>query len=300
MRATTGLVTLMDEAVSGLVRARRMTVASILVIAVSLVLVGAFLLAAENLKGLADVVRGETAVTVFLRPQTTDADRAEITRIARDSRLASSVRRVTPDEARSRFSSWFRSLAPAAASLSSNPFPESLEIVLVEGAAASSALPGLLANLTSAKGAEEVQFDEEWIRRLRGAVGVARAAGGALAFVLVLGAAFTIANVVRLTILSHREEIEVLRLVGAPEFLIRGPFVVGALIQGLLGGLLALGLLGLGYRALLLWGARGPDNVVSLLGLRFLPLEAAGVLVGFGVVAGLLGGLFAVRRRNVG
>lgn len=300
MRATTGLSTLVDEAVSGLVRARRMTVASVLVIAVSLVLVGAFLLAAENLRGLAEAVRGETAVTVFLRPQATDGDRAEITRIARDSRLVSSVRRVTPDEARSRFSSWFRSLAPAAASLSSNPFPESLEIVLAEGAAASPALPGLLANLAAASGAEEVQFDEEWIRRLRGAVGIARAAGGALALVLVLGAAFTIANVVRLTILLHREEIEVLRLVGAPEYLIRGPFVVGALLQGLLGGFLALGLLGLGYRALLLWGARGPENVTALLGLKFLPLEASGVLVGFGVVAGLLGGLLAVRRRNVG
>ena len=138
-----------------------------------------------------------------------------------------------------------------------------------------------------------MQFDEEWVRRLRGAVGVARAAGGALAIVLVLGAAFTIANVVRLTILLHREEIEMLRLVGAPEFLIRGPFVVGALIQGLLGGLLALGLLGLGYRALLLWGSRGPENVVALLGLRFLPPETAGVLVGFGVVAGLLGGAFS-------
>lgn len=300
MKAATGLATLVDEAMSGLVRARRMSVASILVIAVSLVLVGAFLLATENLRGLAETVRGETSVTVFLRPQTTDAERAEIARIARDSRLASSVRRVTPDEARARFSSWFRSLAPAAASLPSNPFPESLEILLAEGAASSSALPGLLADLAAAKGAEEVQFDEEWVRRLRGAVGVARVAGGALALVLVLGAAFTIANVVRLTILLHREEIEVLRLVGAPEFLIRGPFVVGALIQGLLGGLLALGLLGLGYRALLLWGARGPENVMALLGLKFLPLEASGALIGFGAIAGLLGGLLAVRRRNVG
>ncbi len=300
MRAATGLVTLLDEAVSGLVRARRMTVASVLVIAVSLVLVGAFLLAVENLGGLADAVRGETAVTVFLRSKATDADREEISRIARDSRLASSVRRVTPEEARSRFSSWFRSLAPAAASLPSNPFPESLEIVLAEGAASSSALPGLLSNLAAARGAEEVQFDVEWIRRLRAAVGVARAAGSALAIVLVLGAAFTIANVVRLTILLHREEIEVLRLVGAPEFLIRGPFVVGALIQGILGSALALGLLAAGYRALLFWGTREGENVAGLLGLRFLPLASAGLLVGFGVAAGLLGGLVAVRRRNLG
>lgn len=300
MRAATGFATLLEEAVSGLVRARRMTVASVLVIAVSLVLVGAFLLAAENLRGLADAVGGETAVTVFLRSKATDEDREAIARIARDSRLASSVRRVTPEEARSRFSSWFQSLAPAASSLPSNPFPESLEIVLADGAAASPALPGLLSNLAAARGAEEVQFDVEWVRRLRGAVGVARVAGGALAVVLVLGAAFTIANVVRLTILLHREEIEVLRLVGAPEALIRGPFVVGALMQGLLGGLLALGLLALGFRALLVWEAREGENVAALLGLKFLTLPAAALLVGFGIAAGLLGGLVAVRRRNLG
>ena len=300
MRAASGLATLLDEAVTGLVRARLLTVASVLVIAVSLVLVGAFLLAAENLRGLADAVRGETAVTVFLGAKAGEAERAEIARIARESRLAASVRRVTPEEARARFSTWFRSLAPAAASLPSNPFPDSLEIVLQEGAASSAALPGLLANLAAAPGAEEVQFDVEWVRRLRTAVGVARAAGGALAVVLVLGAAFTIANVVRLTILLHREEIEVLRLVGAPEFLIRGPFVVGALIQGLLGGALALGLLAAGWRGLLLWGARGGENVAALLGLRFLPAGTAGLLVGFGVAAGLLGGLVAVRRRNLG
>ncbi|HQR46293.1 MAG TPA: permease-like cell division protein FtsX [Thermoanaerobaculia bacterium] len=300
MRAGVALATLLDEAVSGLVRARRMTGVSILVIAVSLLLVGAFLLAAENLRGLAEAVRGETAVTVFLRPGATDADRAEIARIARESRLAAKVTRVTPDEARARFSTWFRSLAAAAATLPTNPFPESLEIVLAPDAAASAALPGLLENLAAQRAAEEVQFDLEWVRRLRGAVGVARAAGGAFAVVLVLGAAFTIANVVRLTILLHREEIDILRLVGAPEFLIRGPFVVGGLLQGLLGGLLALGLLGLAYRALLAWGGRAPENLVALLGLRFLPPASAALLVGGGVAAGLLGGLIAVRRRNVG
>lgn len=300
MRPGVALGTLLDEAVSGLVRARRMSVISILVIAVSLLLVGAFLLAAENLSGLAEAVRGETAVTVFLRPGATDADRAEISRMARESRLAAKVTRVTPEEARARFSTWFRSLAAASATLPTNPFPESLEIVLAPDAAASTALPGLLANLAGHRAAEEVQFDLEWVRRLRGAVGVARVAGGAFAVVLVLGAAFTIANVVRLTILLHREEIDILRLVGAPEFLIRGPFVVGGLLQGLLGGLLALGLLGLAYRALLAWGARAPENLVALLGIRFLPPASAALLVGGGVAAGLLGGLIAVRRRNVG
>src|SRR5207245_2414297 len=79
---------------------------------------------------------------------------------------------------------------------------------------------------------DEVQFDVEWIRRLRGIVAVVRTGGLALGVLLALGAAFTIANVVRLTIHLHRDEIEILRLVGAPEILIRGPFLLGGLVQG--------------------------------------------------------------------
>jgi cell division transport system permease protein len=291
---------LLDEAVAGLVRAKRITAVSVLVIAVSLFLVGAFLLLAENLRPLTETVRGETAITVFLRSGATQADREELSRMARESRLVASVRHVTADEARARFSSWWRSLSSAARTLPSNPFPESLELTLYPDTASSAALPGLLSNLTGHRAAEEIQFDVEWIRRLRGALRVARGFGAGLAVVLVLGAAFTIANVVRLTILLHREEIDILRLVGAPEFLIRGPFLVGGLLQGLAGGLLALALLGLFFRILLWWGARAPENVVALLGLRFLPLSIAALLVGGGICAGLLGGAVAVSRRNVG
>ena len=188
-------------------------------------------------------MRDETAVTVFLKPGATDADRADLERIARDSRLVAKTTRVTPEEARARFSDWWRSLAPAARSLPTNPFPESLELELEPDAVASEALPGFLENLAAHRAVEEVQFDVEWIRRLRGAVRLARVAGFALAALLTLGAAFTIANVVRLTILLHRDEIEILRLVGAPELLIRGPFVLGGLAQGLLGAALAVGVL---------------------------------------------------------
>jgi cell division transport system permease protein len=300
VKAGATLSALVDEAVVGLVRARRMTGVSVLVIAVSLFLVGAFLLLAENLRGVTEAVRSETAVTVFLRPGVAAADREALSRIARDSRLVASVRHVTPEEARARFSSWWRSLSSAAGSFPSNPFPESLELALLPDAASSVALPGLLSNLAAQRAAEEVQFDVEWIRRLRSAVRVARGFGVGLAVVLVLGAAFTIANVVRLTILLHREEIDILRLVGAPELLIRGPFLVGGLLQGLAGGFLALGLLALSFRLLLWWGAQAPENVVALLGLHFLPAPTAALLLGGGVAAGLLGGAIAISRRNVG
>ena len=102
----------------------------------------------------------------------------------------------------------------------------------------------------------------------------------------------------RLTILLHRDEIEILRLVGAPEFLIRGPFLLGGLVQGVLGALFALGLL-VGTRAVLVWVAATKNVLLGVFVVRFLPGPTCLLLVAFGLAAGLLGGLLAVRRGNL-
>jgi cell division transport system permease protein len=293
------LAALVSEAFDGLVRARRMTSLSVALITISIGLVGAFLLVAENLKSVVETVRDESSVTVFLRSSSTEADRADLERLAKTTRLVTRMRRVSPEEARARFSTWWRSLGPAARSLPGNPFPASLEMELDPAAIGSEALPPFLKLLASHPAAEEVQFDVEWIRRLRGAVSLVRVAGFVLALLSTLGAAFTITNVVRLTILLHRDEIEILRLVGAPEFLIRGPFLLGGLVQGFLGAVIALALLWVVTRAVLAWVAATKNALLGVFAVRFLPASACLMLVAFGLAAGLLGGLVAVRRRHL-
>ncbi len=297
-RPALGLAALLDEAVTGLWRARRLTLVSVAQIAVSIFLVGAFFLAAENLRGVVDAVREETVVTVFLRPDVTEEQRAGLEKLAAESRLVAAVRRVTPEEARARFARSWESLAEAARSLPTNPFPETMELDLLKDAVGSGALPGFLKLLAGRPGVEEVQFDVEWIRRLRGAVALVRVGGIAVGLALALGAAFTIANVVRLTILLHRDEIEILRLVGAPEVLIRGPFLLGGLAQGLAGGLVALGLLLASFQLLLRYVAATHNLLLSVFVVRFLTPSVAALLVGGGLLAGAVGGAVAVRRKH--
>ena len=300
MKRVSSAAALVSEAVSGLVRAGRMTVLSVGMIAVSIFLVGVFFFLAENLKGVVETARTESAVTVFLKSGVTEADRADLEALAKRSGLVAAVRRVSAEEARGRFAGWWKSLSQAAASLPTNPFPESIELDLAPGAAASEAVPPFLKLLAGHRATEEVQFDVEWIRRLRGIVRLVRLGGIVLAVLLALGAAFTIANVVRLTILLHRDEIQILRLVGAPEVLIRGPFLLGGLVQGLLGGLVALGLLAVLYRLLVGYVAATENALLGVFIVRFLPPETAAWLVGGGVLAGLLGGAVAVRRNLEG
>jgi cell division transport system permease protein len=290
---------LVSEAFEGLIRARRMTSLSVVLIAISISLVGAFFLVAENLRSVVETVRDESTVTVFLKSSATEADRADLERLAKETHLVGQMRRVSPEDARARFSTWWKSLGPAARSLPGNPFPASIEMELDPASVSSEALPPFLRLLAAHRATEEVQFDVEWIRRLRGAVSLTRLTGVVLALLLTLGAAFTIANVVRLTILLHRDEIEILRLVGAPEFLIRGPYLLGGLVQGLLGAVVALALLWAVTRAILAWVAATKNALLGVFAVRFLPASACLLLVAFGLAAGLLGGLLAVRRRNL-
>lgn len=299
MKRGAALAALLDEARTGLWRARRVTVVSVLQISFSLFLVGLFLLASENLGGVVETLREETAVTVFLKSGADDDAKAGLERMALESKLVARARHVSAEEARGRFARAFASLAGAAGNLSGNPFPASVELDLLPGAVSSAALRPFLANLASSPAVEEVQFDVDWVRRLRGVVRLVGASGAAAGFLLALGAAFTIANVVRLTILLHRDEIAVLRLVGAPEFLIRGPFLLGGVLQGLLGGLLALGFLGLAFRGLLLFVATTENVLLGVFVVRFLAPSTCGLLVLGGAVAGLLGGTIASRRKHV-
>ena len=116
--------------------------------------------------------------------------------------------------------------------------------------------------------------------------------------VLLLGAAvFTIASVVRLISLLYRDEIAVLRLVGATEFFIRGPFYLEGILQGLLGAGVAIGGL---YALFLGLGPHLADSIFASVAVaRFLTLGESLLLLLFGAAAGLAGAIVSLGREGL-
>ncbi|MDQ3283499.1 MAG: FtsX-like permease family protein, partial [Acidobacteriota bacterium] len=142
-----------------------------------------------------------------------------------------------------------------------------------------------------------VQYDWEWIARLKRVVNVINIAGLVAGGVLAIAAAFTIANVIRLTMMLYREEIEIMRLVGATERIIRGPFLIEGFLQGTIGGIVAVALLyaiyeiarrSLAPSASILWG---------FLFTGFLPWQKIAALIAGGMLAGWFGSWLSVRER---
>jgi cell division transport system permease protein len=113
--------------------------------------------------------------------------------------------------------------------------------------------------------------------------------------VLILAAAFTITNVVRLALFARRDEIEIMELVGAPISFIRGPFICEGILQGTAGAVLALAALRLAFSV-----SRGSlDTLAQLAGANaavFLPFSTVALLLVGGGLVGCVGSLFAIRR----
>jgi cell division transport system permease protein len=284
------------EAAVNLLRGWKVSLLAVLTIAVSLFIGGAFLLVSGNLSAAVERWRGEMRVVIYLQPDTADADLRRLAAEAGRGPGVISVEPVTAAEARKRFQEVFPSLADLVAGWQDEPLPASLEIGLDPRASTAGAASreAWLAGWRRRAGVTLVDDDREWLGQLETLVAVVRTVGLALVGGLLGAAIFTIASVIRLTAYLHHEETEVMRLVGATEFFIRGPFYVEGLLQGLIGGLLASGVL---YGAFQAVHVRGQGSLwAAVLAPAFLEPRQVAFLVLLGGAAGLFGAVASLRR----
>ena len=288
----------LDEAVRSLWRGRQSGVLSTATIALALFVLGAFLLVTANLERLGAEWSSAAEMSVYLKDDATPQDRAAIERLLAPGDVVAGFEYISKADALARFKSTFADLAPAVDGLGENPLPASYEIRLRSQSSGSAPGPGLDAlgaSLRQASGVVDVRYDRQWLSRVLSAIGIIRTAGFVLGALLTLAAALTVANVVRLALYARRDELEIMHLVGAPGVYVRGPFVMEGVLQGGLGALAAVAVLGaafVGIRARYLTPLATAANLSSV---EFLPVEVCVLLVFGGMIVGCVGGLVAAR-----
>lgn len=291
------LLLILREALVSLRRSWRVSLLAILTIAVSLFVGGLFLLLSDNLSRIVLDWRHDAKVVVYFEDDTPAQRLRELGEEAAARPWVTGVREVSSEEAKTRFAEAFPRLAHLLSGWAEPPLPPSLEIGFDPEGVRPEELQGWVGGLGESAGVSMVDDDREWLGRLDAAVLALRGLGLLLGGILLGAATFTIASVVRLTAYLYRQEIGVLRLVGATEFFIRGPFYVEGLAQGLLGGVLAVGTL------FALYAVVGRYELPMVLGSalfgRFLSLGHVVSLVALGGVAGLLGAVISLRGERV-
>ncbi|MGE5361055.1 MAG: cell division protein FtsX, partial [Bacteroidales bacterium] len=181
------------EAVASLKRGGASNAIAVGTIALALFVLGAFLLVTASLDRLMAGWSSAAELSVYLKDDATEENRAAIETALADSRLVERREFVGQAEALQRFRHDFPDLAAAADGVGASAFPASIEARLRAGAMAGDAVTRLARSVARMTGVADVRFDRQWLDRLARLIAVVRGIGLALASALALAAAFTIA-----------------------------------------------------------------------------------------------------------
>src|SRR5207253_9605873 len=229
----------------------------------------------------------QASVTLYLDRQTTDAQARALSQQVRAQSAALEVQYVDRGLALRRLRAELGDLAGSLDGLTQNPLPPSLEIT-PRTSLPPAGVRVLAAQLGTLPGVAEVDYGREWLDKLE-ALGRGLRVFGAGALFTVLGAALlVVANTIRLAVYARRDEIEIMKLVGATDGYVRAPFLLEGALQGLIGAALALGAV-LAVQKWLLVSATQAFAFAAGIRAPDLTLGYGAALLGIGAVVGLFG-----------
>jgi cell division transport system permease protein len=283
------LVTALRSALRGIRGSAITSAVAVVTIGSTLVLVGAFALVVTNMEGMLQRFGDALSVTAFFAPDATVEVQRRIATTAATIEGVESVRLVTKAEALERFRRGVGRGAALLEGLNENPLPASLEVTLAPPHRSAEGLTRVAGSLDGLPGLAELHSGQDWVEGYLRAVNLVRGIGWGLGLVLGLAALLIVANTIRLAVLSRRDELEILSLVGASRSFVNLPFLLEGLLQGLLGGGVALLLLYSVFRLALPGFEFGLELVLGGVQPRFFHFAEGGWLVAGGSALGLFG-----------
>ena len=234
------------------------------VIGISLALPATFYLVLKNAEAVSGQWQSGTQITLYLRKETAEASALTLSERVKAMPEVEQVRYISPAQAMAEFSQ-LSGFSGAVDYLSSNPLPPVLEVTPQQAYRTPAGAKELLGRLTQEAEVEQGKLDLQWLERLQGIIKLLRHSIQGIAALLLLGLVLTVANTLRLNIVSRRAEIEVMKLVGATNRFIYRPYLYIGLWFGFIGGLLATWF----CEVVMLWSDKVVRELAELYGSNF-------------------------------
>lgn len=287
-----------EEAAYGLWRSKGVNLLAVAIIASALFVLGAFLLAAANIQKAVAGWGESLEVTIFLAEEAADDQVAALKQQIGGCPLVEGVVYISKEEAAQRFRDYFPGLRGVAANIEGNPLPASLEIRLGRdtGPEQMGQLEEYAEQWAASPAVDELQLDTRWLERVSAMAAVVRLIGALFGAIISLAAALTTAAVIRLALMGRRDEIEIMRIVGATSAFIKGPHLFEGMVLGLLGALSSLVLLRLVWSWFLHYLEETSAILLGFLAVDFLSLSMVVWMILTGLFLGLAGSTLALTR----
>lgn len=283
----------------GLVNAYRnklMSLASIGIVAASMVIFGVFLLLSLNLSHNTNALKDQPEMEVFCNPDLDDTQVKQVEEAIKNNNKILQYNIVTKQEAMEKVKKILGNKENLLEGENESFLPVSFIIKLKDPQQSSE----IVEEFKKVNGVENVRYSQSTIEFLAGAVYWIRLISGLLILILLAISMFIISNTIRLTVFARRKEINIMKYIGATDWFIRWPFVIEGVIIGLIGSVAAFIIIGYGYSAVESKVnaelVRLSINFIKFIKVSDIGLQAIGIYSLIGVAVGALGSFMSIRK----
>lgn len=225
-----------QEVFLSLKRNNWMSAASIGTVAVSLFVLGVFLILVLNMNRLASSLESQVQISVYLADDLKKADRDDLAFNIKNMQGIESIKFVSRDEAKERLAQRLGDQKYLLDALGEqNPLPDAFELTVKQPDMVETAAKAI----EKMPGVEAAKYGQDVVENLFAITRLMRIFGVALMLLLAGATLFIISNTIRLTVFARRKEIAIMKYVGATDWFIRWPFLLEGIVLGFVGGIIA-------------------------------------------------------------
>lgn len=293
MRACRIFLRSIRDAFKSVVRNFSLSFTSIMCTTITLILVAVAIVCACNIDNATKVIEDELTIVIYLKKDVTDEQIQNIKDDLNSQRNVSEVVYKSKDEWKMEMSKYDDAFKTVLDYLDENPLLNSF-VVKVKDV---KKLSDTSEYIKSIDGVDTVKYGEGMVETVISVFDVVQKVVIVIVIALVLVTGFLISNTIKLTIFSRRNEIEIMRLVGASNIAIKLPFLFEGFIIGIIGAIIPVCITIYGY-VILYSRLHGKlfSNLIMLIKPYNFVFAVSGILVAIGALVGMYGSIKAVRK----
>jgi cell division transport system permease protein len=267
---------------------------TLLTISLSILIVSAFILFFINTSDIMNFWKKGLRIMVYVKPHILPSQMPALGRQIKSLKGVTEVRFISKEAALRQLKSQMKRQASLFENLAKNPLPDAFETQLDVNFQSWKKVEALATQIEALEAVQEVEYGQRWLGRIAQIFNLFTLAGYIMCGIFFMAAVFIVANTIRLVIYSRRDEIEIMRLVGAAEHFIKVPFYFQGLMQGAVGAAIGLALLFFAYW--LMASNIEQETFSGLFTIRFLSPLMAGLIILLSMLVGWFGSYISLKQ----